>query len=427
VLKESLKWMLLTILIVIAGIAVVFVATTLPLAKPAYQNVDLEPTESPAPTGAPTPTPSPAPTPTPTPSPTPEPTPLSDEALVQARIDSMTLGEKLGQLVLFGFSGKNTPSTSYLALFTDYNVGNFMLYGANIQQDDPDGGFARAKQLSDALQSGLQGDIRPFVGIDVEGGSVVRFTWPKWPSSARTLGKNGDPAKAREQFSYIGQKLLASGINLNLAPVLDVANDPMSTFLTSRIISSDADTAAAIGAATIEGLKTAGCLSAAKHFPGHGGTNADSHAAMPVVDKSLDAMRGYDLIPFMAGIKAGVDIVLVAHISYPQLDENDIASMSAPIISGLLREELGFSGVVMSDDFRMGGLTGRYDVGEAAVRFINAGGDLILCGAVAESQIAIMQALQAAAADGSLSEARINESLMRILLLKLKSGLWTPS
>jgi beta-N-acetylhexosaminidase len=122
-----------------------------------------------------------------------------------------------------------------------------------------------------------------------------------------------------------------------------------------------------------------------------------------------------------------VDIVLVAHISYPQLDENDIASMSAPIISGLLREELGFSGVVMSDDFRMGGLTGRYDVGEAAVRFINAGGDLILCGAVAESQIAIMQALQAAAADGSLSEARINESLMRILLLKLKSGLWTPS
>jgi beta-N-acetylhexosaminidase len=117
----------------------------------------------------------------------------------------------------------------------------------------------------------------------------------------------------------------------------------------------------------------------------------------------------------------------VAHISYPQLDENDIASMSAPIISGLLREELGFSGVVMSDDFRMGGLTGRYDVGEAAVRFINAGGDLILCGAVAESQIAIMQALQAAAADGSLSEARINESLMRILLLKLKSGLWTPS
>jgi len=201
----------------------------------------------------------------------------------------------------------------------------------------------------------------------------------------------------------------------------------MSTFLTSRIISSDADTAAAIGAATIEGLKTAGCLSAAKHFPGHGGTNADSHAAMPVVDKSLDAMRGYDLIPFMAGIKAGVDIVLVAHISYPQLDENDIASMSAPIISGLLREELGFSGVVMSDDFRMGGLTGRYDVGEAAVRFINAGGDLILCGAVAESQIAIMQALQAAAADGSLSEARINESLMRILLLKLKSGLWTPS
>lgn len=426
-LKQSLKWMLLTLLIVVAGIAVVLVVTGLPAAAPAYQNVEPDLAGSPAPTPTPTPSPSPTPLPTPTPSPSPEPTPLSDEALIEAYIETMPLAEKLGQLVLFGFSGTDVPSSAYLEIFSDYAVGNFMLYGANIQQDDGDGGFGRAKRLSDALRGSLPGDIAPLVGIDVEGGSVVRFTWPKWPSSARTLGKSGDAARTRTQFSSIGEALLSCGINLNLAPVLDVAPDPMSTFLTTRIISSDADTAAVIGAAMIEGLKDAGCLSAAKHFPGHGGTNADSHATTPVVNKSLDDMRGYDLLPFQAGIDAGVDIVLVAHISYPQLDGNDIASMSRPIISGLLREQMGFSGVVMSDDFRMGGLTGRYDVGEAALRFLNAGGDLILCGAKPELQRAIMQALQAAAADGSLSEARIHESLMRLLLLKLKSGLWAPA
>lgn len=426
-LKESLKWILLTLLVAVAGIAIILVVIGRPSAEPVSQNLDLDAVDSPPPSQAPAFAPSPAPSPTPSPSPSPAPTPPSDEALIQDYIANMTLSQKLGQLVLFGFSGSNEPSSVYREIFSDYAVGNFMLYGANIQRDDSDGGFARAKALTDSLHSGMPSEIAPFVGIDVEGGSVIRFTWPQWPSSARTLGKSGDAARTRAQFETIGEALLACGINLNLAPVLDVAKDPMSTFLTTRIISSDADTAATIGAAMIEGLKSAGCLSAAKHFPGHGGTNADSHDATPVVNKSPADMQGYDLIPFAAGIEAGADMMLVAHISYPQLDANDIASMSGIIINGLLREEMGFSGVVMSDDFRMGGLTSRYDVGQAAVQFLNAGGDLILCGAKPESQLAIMQALTAAAADGSLSEARIDESLVRILLLKYKNGLWEPN
>ncbi|MDO4572562.1 MAG: glycoside hydrolase family 3 N-terminal domain-containing protein [Clostridia bacterium] len=351
---------------------------------------------------------------------------MSDAARIAAYVETMSLADRLGQLVMFGFTGSNAPDADYQALFERYHVGNFMLYGQNIHSDDGDGGFARAGRLAAALQSGTMGAAAPLIGIDVEGGSVVRFNWDDRPASARTLGQSGDTARAKSQFQSIGEGLISSGISLNLAPVLDVAPDPMSTFLTTRIISSDAATAAAIGAAAIEGLHAAGCLAGAKHFPGHGGTSADSHDATPVIDKSLEAMLGYDLVPFSAAVEAGVDVMLVAHISYPAIDAEHIASQSALIIDGLLREQMGFAGVVMSDDFRMGGLTNRYEPGEAALRFLNAGGDLILCGARLSEQESIMQALHAAAEAGSLSEARINESVARILLLKWRAGLFSP-
>lgn len=181
-----------------------------------------------------------------------------------------------------------------------------------------------------------------------------------------------------------------------------------------------------IGAAIIAGLHDAGCLSAAKHFPGHGGTSADSHATTPVVDKSADELFEYDLVPFAAAVEAGVDVVLVAHIRYPALDPENIASLSPAIIGGLLREELGFDGIVMSDDFRMGGLTSQCPAGEAAVRFLLAGGDLILCGPRHDLQREIMDALLAAAADGTLSEARIDESVLRIVQKKMQVTGWSP-
>ena len=417
-LRESLKYMFFTLGAVLAlGLLIHTLIAGLP-ATPA-QSVQAEIT--PEVTTMPE-------TPTPIPTPTPEPEAHRKERLIQAAMDSLTVEEKLGQLLMFGFEGKNSPDEASLAVFDAYQVGNSFLYGGNVESSDPDGGFARAGQLTAQLNARTVQGIPPLVSVDVEGGSVVRFFWDPWPESPRSLGREGgDPEKAKEQFYQIGKTLLETGFHINFAPVMDVAPSPMDTFLTTRIISSDPAVASQVGTAIIEGLQEAGCLATAKHFPGHGGTAGDSHQLTPRVDKSLDAMRAYDLVPFQAAIDAGVDAIMVAHILYPQLDPENIATLSQPIITGLLREEMGFDGLVISDDFRMKGITTQASPEESAVQFILAGGDIILCGPMPERQAAIGKALKAAYENGTLTEARLNESVYRILSAKYSFGNWAEA
>ncbi|HWQ96533.1 MAG TPA: glycoside hydrolase family 3 N-terminal domain-containing protein [Clostridia bacterium] len=367
---------------------------------------------------------SPEATPTAEPTPTQEPSPVTAEEWVTAYMKTMTTQEKLGQLVMFGFSGTSEVQNPFRDIWGSYSVGNAILYGPNIKSSNSDGGFAQAKKLTEQIASRVNSDIPPLIGIDVEGGSVVRFRWNPQPVSARSLGRRRDADYARQQFETIGSKLVSVGINIDLAPVLDVSENPMDTFLETRIISEDASIAAAIGSSIIEGLQAGGCLSCAKHFPGHGGTNEDSHEVTPVVEKTLEELKSYDLVPFASAIESGVDAIMTSHVLYPALDSTDIASMSKPILTDLLRGEMGFDGIIISDDFRMDGLTTRYEVGDAAVRFLLAGGDIILCGAVSEKQQAIVDALNSAAADGRLTQARIDESVRRVLLQKLALGTW---
>lgn len=369
-------------------------------------------------------TPSPAPSATVEPTPTPELAPETAEEWVERYMATMTTQEKLGQLVMFGFSGTADVQNPFREIWGNYAVGNAILYGPNIKSGNSDGGFGQAKNLTQAISKRVNSEIPPLIGIDVEGGSVVRFRWNPQPVSARSLGRRRDADYAREQFQTIGSKLVSVGINLDLAPVLDVSENPMDTFLETRIISEDASITAAIGSAIIEGLHAGGCLSSAKHFPGHGGTNEDSHAVTPIVDKTLEALQSYDLVPFVSAIESGVDAIMVSHVLYPALDNTDIAGMSKAIMTDLLRGEMGFDGLILSDDFRMEGLTTRYEVGDAAVRFLLAGGDIILCGAVSEKQQAIVEAINNAAAEGKLTQARIDESVKRVLLTKLSLGTW---
>ena len=359
-----------------------------------------------------------------TPTPSPIPIPATAEEWVERYMTTMSTQEKLGQLVIFGFSGTTDVQNPFREIWSNFSVGNAILYGPNVKSGNNDGGFGQTKALTAQIAQRVNMEIPPLVAIDVEGGSVVRFRWNPQPVSARSLGRRRDADYAKEQFQTIGSKLVSVGINLDLAPVLDVSENPMDTFLETRIISEDASITSAIGSAIIEGLHEGGCLSCAKHFPGHGGTTEDSHAVTPVVNKTLEELEGYDLLPFESAIASGVDAIMVAHLLYPALDTTDIATMSKPILTDYLRGQMGFENLIISDDFRMEGLTTRYEVGDAAVRFILAGGDMIICGAVSEKQQAIMDALNTAAAEGLLTQERIDESVKRVLMKKLSLGTW---
>lgn len=418
-LRESLKYMFLT-LAVFCALGLLVLSLVRGLTAPAQSDL-----AKPLPEVTPMETPLATPSPSPTPSPTPEPAGYVRDRLIRTVLESLTPEEKIGQLLMFGFEGKDAVDEAAKAIAETYYVGNGFLYGGNVESSDPDGGFARAKALTEQLSTRTVKNIPPLNAIDVEGGSVVRFFWDPWPDSPRSLGREGgDPERARQLFFDIGTKLLETGFQMDFAPVMDVAPSPMDTFLTTRIISSDTAVASQVGTAIIEGLQEAGCLSTAKHFPGHGGTPGDSHELTPRVDKSLEELRAYDLIPFQAAIDAGVDAVMVAHILYPQIDPENIATLSKPIITDLLREEMGFTGLVISDDFRMKGITTQASPEESAVQFILAGGDIILCGPMPERQEAIAKALLAAYESGTLTAERLEESVYRILDAKLDFGDW---
>lgn len=365
------------------------------------------------------------PTPEPTIEITPSPTPLlAPSDPLMAYIENMSVEERIGQLCMFGFSGTSSVSSSFASIMSEYHIGNVILYGQNISRTNSDGGFSQCDNLTNDIKEHNSSSIPLLISTDVEGGDVTRFKWPSWPTHARTLGNSNDTERAFSQFLMIGEGIKNVGINVDLAPCLDVASNPDSTFLKKRIISSDASIASDIGLSCIEGLQTAGTLSIVKHFPGHGATDKDSHATTPVVYKTLDELSSYELVPFQAAVNGGVDGMMVAHIYYPNIDSDNIASMSSVLICDVLRGQMGFDGLVMSDDFRMAGLRGRYTLEDAAVQFIVAGGDLILCGANHDYQRQILSGLYAAVADGRISEQRLNQSVYRILTAKMRVTDW---
>lgn len=434
--EKALKWMIFFLVcfaVLFACVLLIFHAANKPAASPVSESPlpTVPVSSSPAPVQTEpviTATPSAAPTgsPTPVPTATPDFTSMEEAEKLKLYINSMSLSDKIGQLVMFGFTGTTSVNLDFRNLMKKYHIGNVVLYGDNTNSNHENGGLNDAKILTRKLNKYNESDIPLLISIDIEGGRVLRFRWKKTLYSAKSLGKKNDEKVAYDQFYYVGTNLKEAGINMNLAPVLDIAPEPSKTFLDTRIISNDPEIASKIGIAAVKGLNDSACLSTAKHFPGHGGTSQDSHSTTPVVKKTLQEMQAYDLIPFKNCIASGIDAVLVAHISYPELDPTDIASMSKTIITDILRNELGHDGIVMSDDFRMSGLKSRYSTKEAAVKFILAGGDIILCGPRHDLQEQIIEGLINAAENGTLSEARINESVTRILTKKMKVTGWRP-
>ncbi len=379
-----------------------------------------------APTAAPTFSPAPPPTFAPTPEPTPEPTQEPEKyAAVRAALEGMTYREKIGQLVMFGFWGRDGVEPGFAALMEKYPVGNIILGSGNIDKDDGSGGFDSARRIVDEIEEAYPCAVPRLFSADVEGGGVTRFKFEPALPSAYEQGKM-EPDEVRELFEGVGSRLVSCGINMDLAPVFDISEDPLSSFLGDRIISSELGTVCAIGGAVTDGLHRGGCIACAKHFPGHGGTAEDSHTGTPVINRSAAELYDRDIAAFASAIEAGVDCIMAAHVIYPAFDEGDTASMSHIILTGLLRGELRFRGVIMTDDMLMEGLSSMYSPGEAALKFILAGGDMLLCSSDTAVQEEILLALYRAYETRIITDERLDESVSRILALKYDYGVWRP-
>ena len=401
----------------LVSITAVILTALLFAAGASCRNFPVPPEATAAPTEA-------APTAAPTEEPSPEPTEAPEEDAVRLFISGMSVEDKISQLVMFGYWG-HEPSEEFLSFIGDFPAGNIILNGGNIDRGDGSGGFDTAKRGVELIESAVPCAVPRLFAADVEGGSVARFGWEPAIPSANSMGRK-TAEEAFDIFSAVGEKLRSCGINVDLAPVFDIAEDPLSSFMGSRIISSDLSVVSEIGSAMIGGLHAGGCIACAKHFPGHGGTGEDSHSVTPTVKKSLEELMRYDIAAFSAAISSGVDCVMAAHILYPALDPDNVASMSPAILTGLLREELGFEGVILTDDMLMEGLASVCSPGEAAVRVILAGGDMLLCGADIGAQREIMEALYIAVSEGVITPERLDESVYRILSLKRAYGLWEP-
>ena len=372
---------------------------------------------APAPEAAPTAAvPSPESTPTPALTPVPEPDPFAEQ------LAAMTVEEKVGQLLIGGFEGTEIGDQA-TRLVQEYQVGGLILYGRNIA------GAGQLVTLTNGLKA-LNGDGIPlFLSIDQEGGGVDRMP----PEVRRTpgaycVGQTGSVPAAQSYGDVLAAECAAFGLNLDFAPVLDVWSNPGNTVIGQRAFSADARTVAGLGPAAARRMMDQGIIPAVKHFPGHGDTAVDSHVGLPVVDKSPEELEETELIPLRAAIQsAGTDgqvpAVMVAHILLTQLDPERPASLSPAVVTGLLRDELGFAGAVLTDDLTMGAVTQSYGLGEAAVLAVEAGCDILLVCHGPDSVPAVRTALLEAAASGRITAERLDESVYRILRLKTEYAL----
>lgn len=357
-------------------------------------------------------------TPEPTPTPTPEPTPDPVQVKAEELLSGMTLREKLCQLMIVRpetLTGESPVTaageTTRLAL-ESYPVGGLIYSVDNLVTQE------QTREMITNTQS--YSEIPLFISADEEGGNVGRLmyklgtTWVNDMYSYKDMGEDTAYANAYT----IGSDMVSCLFNTDFAPVADVWTNPENTVIGDRAYSDNFTQASELVAAAVRGFTDAGVVCCVKHFPGHGDTSTDTHEGAAVVDKSLDELRAGELLPFESGIDAGVDMVMVGHITVTAVDDEP-ATISKAVITGLLREELGWDGVVITDSLDMGALAG-YDNGEVCVKFLEAGGDILL--GVPDIEAALT-ALETAVTDGRLTESRIDESVMRILTLKIAHGI----
>ena len=331
-------------------------------------------------------------------------------------MDQHELRLKLGQRLSVGFDGFEIPE-EYIRLVREYKIGNVILFRRNVQSRN------QLKKICGDLRRLINEETGqdPFIMIDEECGSVSRISHiAAMTPSAMAIGATDDPENARAVAHLIGNELRALGINFNLAPVLDCFTNRGNTVCGNRCFSNDPNKVAQFGVAYINGLHEAGIIACGKHFPGHGDTDVDSHLALPTVNKTMEEMRNMELVPFKAAIDAGIDSIMSAHIIFPCIEPDMPGTVSKKVLTGLLRDEMGFKGLIVSDGMEMKAVNDLYGIADGTLRALKAGVDIALICHSAEEAAKTMLHLEEAYRSGNMTEAEINEHYAQICNYKEK-------
>lgn len=329
----------------------------------------------------------------------------------------MNLREKLGQLFIIGIKGTSLSSEEE-AFLTENNIGGVILMGRNVQSPE------QVHQLCASIQK-LRHKTKAkspfFISIDMEGGRVARLKEPftQWPP-LRNLGDIDSPSLAFNMALYMGKELRAVGINLDFAPCVDVLTNPLNGVIGDRSISSDPEIVSKMSSALIRGYMKSEVITCAKHFPGHGNTFVDSHEDLPLEEINLERINKIELVPFRKAIRSRVDMIMMSHVLYKNIDAENPASLS-PILNKLLRDELRYRGVIITDDLDMKALTKNYTVEEIAVKSLACGNDILLYCNNPEVPPKALAAIEKAVNAGQISLTKIEDSFQRISKLKRES------
>ena len=348
----------------------------------------------------------------------------TDEELLHERIleimASLSIEEKLGQLFIVGFPGKTVPN-SLRNTVKEKRFGNFIYFGENVEKNL--GVAAMSNQIQDLVLDEV--GIPAFIAMDHEGGMVVRFT----ENATHFIGNmglaaTGNALNAYNVGKYSGMELRHYGVNLNFAPVMDVNNNPQNPVIGVRSFSDDPEVVSSYGINLIKGYSEANVLTTAKHFPGHGDTVVDSHYGLPKINHNKERLYEIELAPFIDAINAGVDSIMSAHIIFSAFDNELPATLSYKVLTELLREELGFGGLIITDEMRMQAIRDNFGVAEAGIMALKAGADMLLYAESTSTSVEAYNGVLNAIKAGEISEARIDESVYRVIKTKIKYGLF---
>jgi beta-N-acetylhexosaminidase len=332
-------------------------------------------------------------------------------------VTKLSLREKIGQMFMCGLHGTE-PSKDIMDLINEYHLGGVIYFRRNIKD------VQQVSRLSLELQSAAMQHkgIPLFISIDQEGGMVARIDRgiTLMPGNM-ALGAAGDVEGVYAASEIAGRELRLMGINMNFAPCLDINNNPQNPVIGVRSFGETPELVSQMGAASLQGYQASNVAATAKHFPGHGDTETDSHLDLPLIPHDMKRLQQVELVPFVRAIREGVDAIMSAHIVFPAIEPEVIpATLSHKVITGLLRKQLAYEGVVISDCLEMKAISEGVGIEEGTVMAVEAGIDLVLISHLKDRQLKGIEALIRAVESGRISEERIDQSVRRILALKEK-------